>query len=116
MHRAHSRADGWWKPVGASLLTLIFAACGLWREEDVLSTPTPSSTSAIVNGSFEDGAASWWGDPAPHAQTNQAHSGGAALELGYGQSASQFIVSADFPEFISGYYRLAAPLAAGEYL
>ena len=111
MRRLRPECPGWiwgWAAGAACAYGLLLAACGLVREEDVFATPTPTPQNALVNGGFEDGLPPWLGLPLPEATEERAHSGARSLRLltdvASAAGASQAILTAEFPQYLSGFF------------
>ncbi len=108
--------------IALATLAMLAAACGVLEDDAPAPSPTPAaSASILLNGGFEDGDPPWtfriqpeWsgfeiaGDPA----RTGAHSLHLALRDPGDASgvhiagAVQEVRPAEFPEFISGYYRV----------
>jgi len=101
---------GWLAAVACAHLVL-GGACGLVREEEAFATPDPPPPNVLVNGGFEFGAGAWAGLPPPQATRAVAYAGAAALELRTDEEAAaagatQAMMPAEFPQFVSGFYRV----------
>jgi hypothetical protein len=96
----------------ALVASLVASACGLYRDEKAVGTPTPGHANAVQAAGFEDAAGAWRAsdgagfrisDDFPHGGARSA----ALAREGPGiVSISQQIDVAPFPEYVSGFYRL----------
>lgn len=102
----------------AALVGLLASlACGLVRDAEFHPTPTPVAGNALVNPGFENGSGPWIsrsaGAPEPIVVAGGvAHAGTQSLLLAIEPSSpagavagvDQLATTAEFPEFVSGYY------------
>lgn len=107
--------------VVAPLLALVLAGCGLLEESPPLLTPPATTMNSLANPGFENGDTPWIAPPEPDsvsfavsdiAAHSGSGSGGLRLSATPGETgsrvagASQEILGSDFPEVVSGYYRV----------
>ena len=101
--------------VCASLIVLVISSgCGAFEESPPEATPTPSAMNVLVDAGFEGSAPAWTTFPpttsTEHISADHARSGASSLAVSIGtypaMAAVQSVNPKDFPEFLSGYYRI----------
>ena len=100
---------------------LLIAGCGAFEESAPPPVLTPPAGNLLVDPGFEFGGAGWTA-ASLFLDTELAHSGGRSAQLfvngppGSVDAAMQSVVTADFPEFLSGFYRVDDWSDGGAYL
>ncbi len=120
--RMSLRKTGLWVGVmyASAAYSLLFAACGAFEDSPLHPMLTPTTANLFVDPGFESGTG--WIAPSLFLDTGQAHGGKQSVQLlvdgppGSVDAAMQSVVTPDFPEFLSGFYRVDEWPAGGAYL
>lgn len=120
--RMSLRKTGLWVGVmyASAAYSLLFAACGAFEDSPLPPMPTPTTANLFIDPGFESGTG--WIAPSLFPDTEHAHGGERSVRLsvngppGSGDAAMQSVVTAEFPEFLSGFYRVDDWPAGGAYL
>lgn len=97
---------------GVCALALSLTACGLYRTDTSINlTPTPTHANLLHDPAFEQGADEWASNPQGALSLGRVpgRDGGHAATLdstGGAAQISQTVAPPDFPDFVSGYYRV----------
>ncbi len=99
---------------------VVIVGCGALDESPPTRTPAPSPTNLLVDPGFERGIG--WTAPSLLLDTENAHSGKRSVRLsvsgplGSADGAMQSVITAEFPEFLSGFYRVDTWPGSDAYL
>lgn len=122
--RMSVRRAGLWVGVMcvAALPALVMAGCGAFQESPPEPTPAPSAANLIANPGFELASDWMWTRPVSFSTAGSPHAGSSTLRLrvngsgGAVDGAMQSVNTAEFPEFLSGFYRTDEWPDDGAYL
>jgi hypothetical protein len=104
----------------SAAFVLLSTACGAFEESPPKPTPAPTAANLLVDPGFELGTG--WTARSLFLDTEHAHYGARSLGLfvngppGTGDAAMQSVVTAELPEFLSGFYLVDDWPAGGAYL
>ncbi len=116
------RRAGLWVGVmcASAACALLIAGCGAFEESPTPLAPAPAAANLLVDPGFELGVG--WTATSLFLDTQYAHGGERSMRLlvqgppGSGDTAMQSVVTAEFPEFLSGFYRVDDWPGGGAYL